>query len=226
MPHVVLKDNDFRKKLRISKEKAEALVCQIQNDSSFLCEMGIMDYSLLLSVHSKKYPVDEDALVVESGPSKRKVNIQSPTQERAAMNGGIKRTAMRSRYSMVYPDDDDDCDECVNNHVVAQSPSPCYNIEETPLLGNGWTGDRNPAPEGYKACAIVGPDYYTFGIIDILQTWTWSKRLERIWKVYIMRKDKNGISAAPPKLYAERFHRRIEDIAMLPHPTDVGLYYH
>uniref|UniRef100_H3GCE2 PIPK domain-containing protein n=1 Tax=Phytophthora ramorum TaxID=164328 RepID=H3GCE2_PHYRM len=55
LPHIVLKDNDFHRKLRVQSDTAEALVRQLESDSNFLREQGIMDYSLLLSVHNTNY---------------------------------------------------------------------------------------------------------------------------------------------------------------------------
>ena len=48
---------------------------------------------------------------------------------------------------------------------------------------------------------VVGPGFYYIGIIDILQTWTWEKRLERFIKTVFLRKDPDGISALKPKPY-------------------------
>ena len=38
---------------------------------------------------------------------------------------------------------------------------------------------------------------YYFGIIDILQKWNWSKKLENAWKVKVMRANKHELSAVP-----------------------------
>ncbi|POM61395.1 Phosphatidylinositol-4-phosphate 5 kinase-like protein, partial [Phytophthora palmivora] len=81
LPHIVLKDNDFHRKLRVEPETGmnmptlipEALVRQLESDSNFLREQGIMDYSLLLSVHNTKYVVEHTGVLKQS-PTKRKVN--------------------------------------------------------------------------------------------------------------------------------------------------------
>eukprot|EP00981_Chlorochromonas_danica_P001610 scaffold344_cov178-Ochromonas_danica.AAC.19 len=46
-------------------------------------------------------------------------------------------------------------------------------------------------------------------IIDVLQKWTWTKRLERFFKVFIKRVDSEGLSAVPPTQYVKRFWRRV-----------------
>eukprot|EP01062_Namystynia_karyoxenos_P046539 TRINITY_DN34918_c0_g1_i1.p1 TRINITY_DN34918_c0_g1~~TRINITY_DN34918_c0_g1_i1.p1 ORF type:complete len:907 (+),score=326.96 TRINITY_DN34918_c0_g1_i1:115-2721(+) len=58
----------------------------------------------------------------------------------------------------------------------------------------------------------TGDAMYFLGIIDILQTWTWRKRLERGAKTRCLRKDPAGISACEPHAYSERFQRRCAEI--------------
>ena len=43
------------------------------------------------------------------------------------------------------------------------------------------------------------PQY--FGVIDVLQQWTWAKRLERLFKITALGKDAAGISAIEPQAY-------------------------
>lgn len=59
---------------------------------------------------------------------------------------------------------------------------------------------------------IVGPGFYYLGIVDILQTWTWRKRMERLAKTYIMRKDPLGISVIEPDRYRMRFNKKLLSI--------------
>jgi hypothetical protein len=53
---------------------------------------------------------------------------------------------------------------------------------------------------------------YHFGIIDILQTWTLAKRLERMYKVNIKCYPADGISCMPPAEYRDRFQLKISQI--------------
>jgi 1-phosphatidylinositol-4-phosphate 5-kinase len=46
----VLKDNDLQQKLQLQPEEAESIYNSLMDDTSFLCSLGIMDYSLLLGV--------------------------------------------------------------------------------------------------------------------------------------------------------------------------------
>ena len=65
---------------------------------------------------------------------------------------------------------------------------------------------------GLRATVITGPSQYFFGIIDILQEYTVSKRLERCWKVWVRRKPADGVSVMEPKAYRRRFIRAMESI--------------
>lgn len=64
----------------------------------------------------------------------------------------------------------------------------------------------------YSLLIGVGRKYFYLGLIDILQTWTLSKQLERWYKVAILHRDGDGISAMAPKPYAKRFQTRIADL--------------
>jgi len=46
-----LKDNDFKRALRLERQTAFAIKDQLDADTKFLCEQDIMDYSLLIGIH-------------------------------------------------------------------------------------------------------------------------------------------------------------------------------
>jgi hypothetical protein len=59
---------------------------------------------------------------------------------------------------------------------------------------------------------VVGPKSYYIGIVDFLQSYDYSKRLERYFKIFVLRKDPVGLSAAEPQFYMERFMDKIDDL--------------
>lgn len=63
---------------------------------------------------------------------------------------------------------------------------------------------------------IEGPGFYCFGIIDVLQDYNWAKKLEHFAKVYLLCKDKYGISCVNPSLYRNRFLAKMADIGIAP----------
>lgn len=66
-PNVVLKDMDLTTKLRFGKVEGKKLVHQLKRDSDFLCDQGIMDYSLLLGVIEVGYQVNHQNILTRDG---------------------------------------------------------------------------------------------------------------------------------------------------------------
>ena len=66
----------------------------------------------------------------------------------------------------------------------------------------------------FRARIIEGPGYYSLGIIDILQEWDWSKKIERWFKVYFRCQDPYGISCIEPTLYRKRFLAKMLQIGI------------
>lgn len=145
-PNIVLKDNDLMMKIRIDARQAHKIYDQIHKDSDFLCDQGIMDYSLLMGVQSSEYFVDTSDVMTMRNPSTMNKNGQDD-----------------SLFTQL-------------------------------------------------ATSVSGPSLYHFGIIDILQQWTFEKKMERFYKVNFKRKDPDGVSAMPPKPYKFRFQQRMSRI--------------
>ncbi|OQR94536.1 phosphatidylinositol 4-phosphate 5-kinase (PIPK-D3/GPCR-PIPK) [Achlya hypogyna] len=244
-PHQVLRDNDFQRKMRLPADIVISVLGQLKNDSQFLAAQGIMDYSLLLSVHCARFNVD---------PSTVRLTPKTPQHHFAAVTTHAPTCFLTPSQAVARPSPfpvDDLNDEESN---VLQSRGCRFSVYddgdpnddvETPLFRKSsvdfgtfdalqdeleegsvsrshyhdlpWAGQRTLEMGGYKACAVVGPDYYTFGIIDMLQTWTWQKRVERWWKVSVLQRDGNGISATPPAFYADRFQKKMESIMTVGH---------
>ncbi|KAG7397007.1 phosphatidylinositol-4-phosphate 5-kinase-like protein 1 [Phytophthora boehmeriae] len=99
----------------------------------------------------------------------------------------------------------------------------------SPRSLNGNDGETETLNERVKqstqclraAEVVIGPGFYYIGVIDMLQTWNWSKRMERFMKTVIFRKDPDGISAMPPKPYRDRFHRKLREIIHLGHNSSI-----
>lgn len=64
----------------------------------------------------------------------------------------------------------------------------------------------------FTAYSVTGPAVYHFGIVDFLQNWTISKRMERLFKIYVERKDPDGLSVMPPAQYKLRFQSKMSQI--------------
>jgi 1-phosphatidylinositol-4-phosphate 5-kinase len=64
----------------------------------------------------------------------------------------------------------------------------------------------------YPARVVIAPNQYYFGIIDILQTWDYTKRFENFVKVNVLGHPYDGISAIPPQEFKHRFQRKIASV--------------
>ncbi|DAZ94149.1 TPA: hypothetical protein N0F65_007349 [Lagenidium giganteum] len=169
-PNVVLKDMDLTTKLRFGREEGKQLIKQLKRDSDFLCDLGIMDYSLLLGVIEVSYQVNQQNILTRDGS----VFLPPIGASGSEASWGTPPMADRGRL---------------------KQSTMCLRTSEV----------------------VVGPGFYYIGLIDILQTWTFSKRLERFFKTYILRKDPDGLSALPPKAYRTRFHKKLDEIIHLGH---------
>jgi 1-phosphatidylinositol-4-phosphate 5-kinase len=159
-PNVVLKDMDLTTKLRFGREEGQKLLTQLKKDSDFLCDQGIMDYSLLLGVIEVSYQVNPQNILTRDGS----VFIQDLMSESQQDIEEIEGMSQNARKNVTRP--------------MKQSRMGLRTSE-----------------------VVVGPGFYYIGIIDILQTWNISKRMERFTKTFFLRKDPDGISAMPPKPY-------------------------
>ncbi|GMF16819.1 unnamed protein product [Phytophthora fragariaefolia] len=203
-----------------------SLLLSVHN-TKYVVEHSVMDTRRQSPTKRKvNYPVchpdngDSFLSIVTDGAEVTEVSSDEDLDE--VESGNRRKFSRNCRYSVVSQYDD--------STVTIQ--------DDTPLLGRSfhrynsvsygladmasrtvddskWIGTRTVEKRGYQACVVVGPDYYTLGVVDMLQTWTWGKRMERLWKTLVLRHDRLGISAAPPRLYAQRFQRKMRDILMV-----------
>lgn len=59
---------------------------------------------------------------------------------------------------------------------------------------------REDGDSTFKAASVTGPALYYLGIVDFLQDWTFNKKVERALKIYVARKDADGLSVNHPEV--------------------------
>ncbi len=64
----------------------------------------------------------------------------------------------------------------------------------------------------FKASSVSGPGIYYMGIVDFLQDWSTKKKIERTLKIYLTRKDPEGLSVMEPISYKDRFQTKMKQI--------------
>jgi hypothetical protein len=84
---------------------------------------------------------------------------------------------------------------------IVQKPSEPHNIYSRPFF--------RQHRGGLRATIVEGPGIYYLGIIDVLQQWSFMKKLERFFKTKILMQSGQGLSCMMPDLYAARFRSRV-----------------
>ena len=224
-PNVVLKDNDLTEKLRIPESHATKLYKQLEQDSRLLSNFGIMDYSLLMGVHDVEYVVNNTSSTLSSSPSSsfslpEKSNLTNestdpiPVSTAAAVNPFSAHSVMESSTVMqVHSNKKKEMSSTATDGDESKQAAPTIGLHpEDPTRKRSFQSPHVPRTGMRLANSVMGPAYYYVGIIDILQTWTLSKRAERWIKTSCQRVDGDGLSAIPPNLYRVRFMSKMATI--------------
>ncbi|KAF7834099.1 phosphatidylinositol 4-phosphate 5-kinase 1-like [Senna tora] len=178
-----LKDLDLNYVFRLEQSWFQELKWQLDRDCEFLEGEGIMDYSLLVGVHFRDdYSVDE----LKSSPhdlrsGKRDVNHD----EIQDMKGPLIRLG-------------------INMPARAERVSSRGGLDHH--TGSGSSSNSTPSESNGEIFDVI----LYFGIIDILQDYDISKKLEHAYKS--LQVDPTSISAVDPKLYSKRFRDFIHRI--------------
>ncbi|CCI41383.1 unnamed protein product [Albugo candida] len=218
-PNVVLKDPDLTQKLKLNGDESRRLYQQLCADSELLCSFGIMDYSLLMGVHEHEYMVD-DALDDDAANDTTK-NTQKDDSDHRKQNAnttGNERVRGKGRVS-TYLSTQSKGEGM--QHRRLKAPSRRSRDLECAYPASS---SRRQMPRGGMRLAntVVGPAYYHLGVIDILQTWTLKKRMERLFKIVVKRVDGDGLSALEPNLYKVRFQSKMADILGIESSIEPG----
>jgi hypothetical protein len=166
----------------------------LRDDSTFLCSHQIMDYSLLVGVHRTVYQHDRDTLQVE-------------LERRADFAATFAHTAHAGASSPSF----------MHHHVRQHSSASTYNSSDDLLRGDSTQSPTALAfdiNKAYVPSEFEAPVAFYFGVIDILQRWSWKKVVERWLKMGVKCLDGDGLSAVEPVTYQDRFTRRVIDVVV------------
>ncbi|URD72482.1 PIPKc [Musa troglodytarum] len=168
-----LKDLDLNFIFRLQQSWFQEFQRQVDRDCEFLEQERIMDYSLLVGVHFRS---SREMLPPEGGDddSKREATMQLSRVNKDDLNSDSNRTG-RIRLGVNMP---------ARAEVTVRKTDG-----DSQLIGE-------PTGEFYDIVLI-------FGIIDILQDYDISKKLEHAYKSFQF--DPASISAVDPKQYSRRF---------------------
>ncbi|XP_065875506.1 phosphatidylinositol 4-phosphate 5-kinase 1-like [Euphorbia lathyris] len=192
-----LKDLDLNFVFLLERSWYQELIRQIYRDCEFLEAEGIMDYSLLIGLHFRDdYSSDEMKM------SPNGIHFE---------NGNRKhyKTSMRGYH--LLPDMDWVMEGSgpfirLGANVPARAERVCR-VELNQFTGSG---NINLTPSQGSGGGEIYDVVLYFGIIDILQDYDISKKLEHAYKS--LQVDATSISAVDPKLYSKRFRDFIHRI--------------
>ncbi|KAB5561223.1 hypothetical protein DKX38_006180 [Salix brachista] len=190
-----LKDLDLNFVFRLERSWFNELIRQIYRDCEFLEAERIMDYSLLIGLHFRDdYSSDEMMSLNDKHFEKR--------------NSHIEETSMRGYH--LLPDMDWVMEGRgpfirLGANMPARAERLSRNTELDQCTGSG-SNNSTPSQNGTEIFDVV----LYFGIIDILQDYDISKKLEHAYKS--LQVDPTSISAVDPKLYSKRFRDFIHRI--------------
>ncbi|CAL9092423.1 unnamed protein product [Musa acuminata var. zebrina] len=195
-----LKDLDLNFVFRLQTSWYLELLEQIKRDCEFLEAEGIMDYSLLVGVH---FCDDVSASKTSISPF-----IGSPK-----IYG--KKEAFQEGDA--WPDLRDSMSTCQDVNGILDTRRPFIHLgANMPAKAEHVT--RSESEPFVSSVALSPPTqsgklhdvFLYFGIIDILQDYDITKKLEHAYKS--LQADPNSISAVDPKLYSRRFQDFINRI--------------
>ncbi|XP_057549109.1 phosphatidylinositol 4-phosphate 5-kinase 4-like [Amaranthus tricolor] len=172
----ILKDLDLNFIFRLQKSWFQEFSRQVDRDCEFLEQERIMDYSLLVGLHFREASKAGD--LIPSG-------ARTPT--------GDDIESDQPRLSKVDMDQLIDPAWWASVRLGINMPAQ---VERAVKKMDGETSILEPIGEFYDVVMF-------FGIIDILQDYDISKKLEHAYKA--MQYDATSISAVDPKLYSKRF---------------------
>ncbi|KAL2342863.1 hypothetical protein Fmac_004148 [Flemingia macrophylla] len=177
-----LKDLDLDFVFRLEQSWFQELKWQLDRDCEFLEAEGIMDYSLLIGLHFR-----DDFSVDEMKGSPRDSNS-------AGLDPNSWSIIVISRGPLI--------------RLGMNMPARAERVCKAGLDQQTGSGSSNSTPS--ESNSQISDVILYFGIIDILQDYDISKKLEHAYKS--LHVDSTSISAVDPKLYSKRFRDFIHRI--------------
>ncbi|XP_061369899.1 phosphatidylinositol 4-phosphate 5-kinase 1-like [Gastrolobium bilobum] len=179
-----LKDLDLNFAFRLEHSWFQELKWQLDRDCEFLEAEGIMDYSLLIGLHFRDdYSFDE----IKRSPC----DLHSDLPGERDMHNDEMHTC---RGPLI--------------RLGMNMPARAERVCKAGLDQQMGSGSSNSTPS--ENSGEISDVILYFGIIDILQDYDISKKLEHAYKS--LQVDPSSISAVDPKLYSKRFRDFIQRI--------------
>ncbi|XP_058079772.1 phosphatidylinositol 4-phosphate 5-kinase 6-like isoform X2 [Magnolia sinica] len=185
--NTTLKDLDLNFIFRLQKAWFQELHRQVDRDCDFLEQERIMDYSLLVGLHFRETSFTKEPLITEGQTSGVRTPIGNGEPEQTSDAGPRLSRADMDQLLL-------DPTRWATIRLGINMPARVEQTVRRPDCEAQLIGD--PTGEFYDVVLF-------FGIIDILQDYDISKKLEHAYKS--IQYDPTSISAVDPKQYSKRF---------------------
>ena len=202
-PGVTMKDAEFAEKhyLSIGPRDWALLRSQLYDDTNFLANCGLMDYSLLIGVH--QFNPDSPIMHPQSGEKIEILSVFTPnrsSQSRYNGNSVIVRKKLLKNHGAKKKKIEPTVKSFVNIDKPKQTLEvmPFASSDNQKLLS--YCGGLRGSNELDEPISEV----YFIGIIDFLQGYNTSKKTEHAFKSLIYQKDQ--MSCIPPDRYDTRMY--------------------
>ena len=208
----VRKDSDWgTQRLQVGAETARQLLRQCGLDAAFLAEQRLMDYSLLLGIHhvTEQRRFGGGVLPGNGGPG---VLSGGPGSPRVPPPRGLPTSSDRPTPKQSCADSPRSLADALARSDAASASCAAASLSATSERSVD-ASSFHTGPLAFSAEVIEGPGLYRLGMIDILQRWDLSKRLERLLKTVFKCRCSTyarwGMSSIDPDRYARRFHHMV-----------------
>ncbi|KAN0047295.1 hypothetical protein ACTA71_001677 [Dictyostelium dimigraforme] len=215
---------NFRRTLNLPDGFSQSIIQQLKSDATFLTSLNIMDYSLLIGVipnneDFKKKLIDSGCNINDILSSSNITNSSSSSgSSSSGSNNGNGNGSGSGNINTNIGGSISNGSGIINNGIGSGSGSGgiinSSGNNSSGLLKGSFTNSLfvNSFDFSNGILSADEKEIYYIGVIDILQLYDFSKKLERFLKVYLFRKDGDGISATRPEPYKQRFMKRMNEI--------------
>ncbi|XP_075223264.1 phosphatidylinositol 4-phosphate 5-kinase type-1 alpha-like isoform X2 [Lycorma delicatula] len=204
------KDLDFVRHhpegLFVDTDTYNTIIKTIRRDCTVLESFRIMDYSLLLGIHNVEANNDEKALTPANVSENPQITVTDNQTKIITNNYNEDVTALMGKFPTLKCAKPPSALKAYPNKSIRLTGNNLDNYSEDVLSGG------IPAKNSRDEKLLV-----FMGIIDILQSYRLTKKLEHAWKSVVHKGD--TISVHNPGFYSQRFQKFIIDSVFKIIPT-------
>lgn len=193
---LLLKDNDIPDQLlRIGSAQQRVLLAQLRLDLQFLQRLSIVDYSMMIGVRSRVL----SSHLTSSANTSHSLRSSTAGESRKGLVANLSPDGVSSLDSGLQ----------LSDEIAVERVGEEEECDVTCL--RSCDGGLQSLPIQLKDDTTTREEVYYIGLIDVLQEYNSSKKLENFAKG--LYSDRTQISVIPPPEYAERLYKAIERIS-------------